>query len=334
MSTENAMSLDQAVEAFMAPEESVQEESSVEEDNSATMEDEASYENDDVDTTEDDSEVDYSEDDSEYDDEDDADEESAEDDDEPDQGEPSKFTVKVDGEEVEVTLEDLKRSYSGQGKIQKGMQEAAEARKQAIQMQQQMAQAAQQITAMYQQVQQQGFMAPPKEPSRELFDSDPIGYMEAKMQYDDQLKAFNEQQGQMTQLQQYEQQQRMAQQQQMLQSEVEALKQKIPELSNPEQAGKFREDLVNTASEFYGFSPQDLSGVTDHRALLVLRDAMMYRKGQKARSKVDEKASKARPVIKPNAKRTADPKRKQVQKSKAQLKKSGSVDDALALMFK
>jgi len=332
MSTENAMSLDQAVEAFMAPEESVQEESSVEEDNSATMEDDASYENDDVDTTEDDSEVDYSEDD--YSDEDDTDEESAEYDDEPDQGEPSKFTVKVDGEEVEVTLEDLKRSYSGQGKIQKGMQEAAEARKQAQQMQEQMAQAAQQIAAMYQQVQQQGFMAPPKEPSRELFDSDPIGYMEAKMQYDDQLKAFNEQQGQMMQLRQYEQQQRMAQQQQMLQSEVEVLKQKIPELSNPEQAGKFREDLVNTASEFYGFSPEDLGNVTDHRALLVLRDAMMYRKSQKARSKVDEKASKARPVIKPNAKRTADPKRKQVQKSKAQLKKSGSVDDALALMFK
>ena len=333
MSTENAMSLDQAVEAFMAPEstdvEPVQEETSVDEDNSATIEDNDT--SSDVDTTEDDSEVDYSE--EEYSDEDDADEESAEYDDEPDQSEPSKFTVKVDGEEVEVTLEDLKRSYSGQGKIQKGMQEAAEIRKQAQQMQQQIAQAANEIASMYQQVQQQGFMAPPQEPSRELFDSDPIGYMEAKMQYDDQLKAFNQQQGQMIQLQQYQQQQQQAQQQHMLQSEVEALKQKIPELSNPEKAGKFREDLVNTASEFYGLSQQDLAGVTDHRALLVLRDAMMWRKSQKGRSKVDEKASKARPVIKPQAKRTADPKRKQVQKSKAQLKKSGSVDDALALMF-
>jgi len=324
MSTENAMSLDQAVEAFMAVEEPVQTEES-----SAIMEDDIAT--NDVETTEDDSDVDYSDD--EESDENDTDEEFAEDNDEPDQSEPSKFTVKVDGEELEVTLEDLKRSFAGQGKIQKGMQAAAEARKQAEAIQQQMAAAAQQLQAMYQQVQQQGFIAPPKEPSRELFDSDPIGYMEAKMQYEDKLKAFNEQQAQMTQLQQQQMQQQQAQQQQMLQSEVEALRQKIPELSNPEKADRFRADLVSTASEYYGYSPEDLSGVTDHRALMVLRDAMMWRKSQKGRSKVDEKAKKARPVIKPQAKRTADPKRVQVQKSKAQLKKSGSVEDALALMF-
>lgn len=331
MGTENAMNLDQAVEAFMAPEEPVQEDNSVEEENSATLDDVGETP---ADVTEDDSEVDNSEYDGSDDDEYDTEDESAEYDDEPEPVEPSKFTVKVDGEELEVTLEDLKRSYSGQGKIQKGMQEAAEARKQAQQMQQQMAQAAQQLTAMYQQVQQQGFVAPPQEPSRELFDSDPIGYMEAKMQYDDQVKAYNEQQGQMIQLQQYQQQQMAMAQQQMLHSEVQKLTEKIPELSNPEMAGKFRNDLINTASEFYGLSADDLAGVTDHRALLVLADAMKWRKSQRGRSKVDEKAKGARPVLKPQARRTADPKRKQVQKSKAQLKKSGSVDDALALMFK
>ena len=80
--------------------------------------------------------------------------------------------------------------------------------------------------------------------------------------------------------------------------------------------------------------PEDLQGVTDHRALMVLADAMRWRKSQANKSKAEQKASKARPVIKPQAKRTADPKRKQVQQSKSKLKKSGSVDDALALMFK
>ena len=329
MSTENAMSLDQAVEAFMAPEEPVQEvsendtiEESPEVDNAPAPEVE----------TEEDSEVEYSE--EEYSDEDDTEEESTEYDDEPDQSEPSTIRVKVDGEEVDVTLDDLKRSYSGQGKIQKGMQEAAEMRKQAQAQAQQVAQAAQAIQAMYQKVQQEGFVKPPEEPSRELFDSDPIGYMEAKMQYDEGMKAFNEQQVQLRQQQAYVQQMQAQEQQARLTQEMEKLTEKIPEFKDPERAGKFKEDLVKTANEFYGYAPEDLQGVTDHRALMVLADAMRWRKSQANKSKAEQKASKARPVIKPQAKRTADPKRKQVQQSKSKLKKTGSVDDALALMFK
>ena len=324
--TTEALNLDQAVDRMFGSDEPVQETSE-----DVTMEEDTSDAPDVSDDTEDDSEVDYSEDDSE---EYATDEESADDyEDEPDYAEPSKITVKVDGEELEVTLEDLKRSYSGQGKIQKGMQEAAEARKQAQQMQEQMNAVAQRLSAMYQQVQETGFVPRPTEPTKELFDSDPIGYMEAKMQYDADVKAYNEQQGQMMQLRQYQQQQMAQANQERLARETEMLAEKIPEFSDPERAGKLREDLVRTASEFYGYSPEDLSGVTDHRALLVLKDAMMWRKSQAKRSQVEQKAQKARPVIKPQAKRTADPKRKQEQQSKSKLKKTGRVEDAISLMF-
>jgi hypothetical protein len=325
--TTEGMNLDQAVEKMFGSDEPVQEVSDQD-----IMEEDTSDAPDVSEDTEDDSEVDYSDDDSE---EYATDEESADDyEDEPDYAEPEKITVKVDGEEISVTLEDLKRSYSGQGKIQKGMQEAAEARKQAQQMQEQMNAVAQRLSAMYQQVQETGFVPRPTEPTRELFDSDPIGYMEAKMQYDADIKAYNEQQGQMMQLRQYQQQQMAQANQARLAQETELLAEKIPEFSDPEKAGKLREDLVKTASEFYGYSPEDLSGVTDHRALLVLKDAMMWRKSQAKKSQIEQKANKARPVIKPQAKRTADPKRKQVQQSKSNLKKSGRIEDALSLMFK
>jgi len=45
------------------------------------------------------------------------------------QEEPTMFTVKVDGEEREVDLEELTRGYSGQKYIQKGMAENAETKK-------------------------------------------------------------------------------------------------------------------------------------------------------------------------------------------------------------
>ena len=69
--------------------------------------------------------------------EEDALEEEAEEGDEEDEAEEAEdagqteelYTVKVDGSEQEVTLEDLKRSYSGQAYIQKGMQETADSQK-------------------------------------------------------------------------------------------------------------------------------------------------------------------------------------------------------------
>lgn len=329
MSTEVGMNLDQAVEAFMAPEESA-ESADLPVDQIMEPEEAPEEEN----TEEVDSEVDSSEeyDEEEYDDEYDANDEFAETEDEPDQVEPSTFRVKVDGEEVDVTLDDLKRSYSGQGKIQIGMQQAAEMRKQAEAQAQQAQQIASEILAMHQQVQQQGFKAPPQEPSRELFDSDPIGYMEAKMQYDADIKEFQTQQQQMSQLQQAQQAQMQQAQAKQLESEMQVLREKIPEFGDPEKAGKLREGLVKTAGDF-GYTPEELAGITDHRALLILNEARKWRQSQAKRSQVEKKASKARPVIKPQAKKTQDPKRKQVQNQKRSLKKTGRVEDALSLIM-
>lgn len=323
MSTEG-MNLDQAVEAFMAPEESAE---------SADLPVDDILETEEENTEEVDSEVDNSEEyEEEYDEEYDTDDESAETEDEPDQVEPSTIRVKVDGEEVDVTLDDLKRSYSGQGKIQKGMQEAANLRKQAEAQTQQAMQLAAELTNMYQQVQQQGFMAPPQEPSRALFDSDPIGYMEAKMQYDEDIKGFQFQQQQIAQMQQLQEQQTHEYQTQKLQAEMQVLREKVPEFSDPEKAGKLREGLVKTAVDF-GYSPEELAGISDHRALLILNEARKWRQSQAKRSQVEKKAGKARPVIKPQAKKTQDPKRKQAQNSKRTLKKTGRVEDALSLIM-
>ncbi|MEK9897028.1 MAG: hypothetical protein VW518_11500, partial [Burkholderiaceae bacterium] len=63
----------------------------------------------------------------------------------PDGPEETFFKVKIDGEESEVTDEELKRGYSGQKYIQQKMREVAEARKQ---VDAQMAQA-QQMEAQY-----------------------------------------------------------------------------------------------------------------------------------------------------------------------------------------
>lgn len=48
------------------------------------------------------------------------------------QEEPSLYTVKVNGQEEQVTLDDLKQGYSGQKYVQQGMQDAAAQKKEAV----------------------------------------------------------------------------------------------------------------------------------------------------------------------------------------------------------
>ena len=94
--------------------------------------------------------------------------------------EPEYYTVKADGKEETVTIDQLKQSYSGQSAINKRFQEVAEARKQIEQKETEISQMSQMLTQMHSQAQQQGFMSPPKLPEPTLAESDPIAYMEQR----------------------------------------------------------------------------------------------------------------------------------------------------------
>ncbi|MGY8791362.1 MAG: hypothetical protein ACKVKR_13960, partial [Pseudomonadales bacterium] len=118
---------------------------------------------------------------------------------EADQVEPNTYSIKVDGENVEVTLDDLKRDYSGQQYIQKGMKQAAEARKQAEEAYNGLNQQREQLNQLMQQVNQQGVMTQPIPPAKELLQSDPLGYIEADATYREDMGKFQAQQQQLDQ---------------------------------------------------------------------------------------------------------------------------------------
>ena len=268
---------------------------------------------------------------SDEDSDDEDDEAEVEDDD--DQEAPEFYTVKVDGEDVQVSLDDLKRGYSGQQYVQKGMQQAAAARKQAEEVYQSLLNERQQVSALYQQIQSGAYVQPPQEPTADMFHDDPIGYMEAKMQFDSQKAEYDKQ---MTELQQITQQQSAAEQEAReayLQQEVEKIRAVIPEFSDAEKATKLHGKMVQAGSNVYGYSPAEINSTLDHRALHVLHDAMKYREILAGKATAEKKAKPAKRVIKPGAKRNSNPTRKAQKDAQARLKRSGSVDDALALIM-
>jgi len=319
-------SIESAVSAMIAPE-------SVENEETDTNEVAEPEETNDTEEANAESEDDSEEsEDSDDDDEDDAEDEE-EDADEANKTEPV-YTIKVDGTEKQVTLSELKRGYSGQQFVQKGMQEAAAQRKQAEEVYAALLNERQQISQLYQQIQGGQIATPPKAPTRELFDSDPIGYMEAKLNYDEQVAQYQQQQAQFQQLSAQQSQAQQVARQAYLQQEVENLKSVIPELANPAHAGKFKDQILQ-AGAAYGYTADEISQVVESRALHVLRDAMKYREIMGGKKKADEKAQSARPKttpIKAGSKKMVKSNKDVLQK-KTNLKRSGSIEDALSLMF-
>lgn len=252
-------------------------------------------------------------------------------DEEPDQ--PT-YTVKVDGKVKQVTLDELRRGYSGQAFIQQGMEQLAEARK-AMQAEYQSLQSErQQIAEVMGKVQSGQGLTMPKPPAKELLDRDPIGYMQAKVAYEEQVAEYQRTMAQYQQIQQQQVQQTEAQHKAYLQQQLQILQQAVPEFADPKKAPAYRDKLLQAGQNYYGFDPQELGAIADARYLNVLNDAMKYREIKAARGEVDQKAQSARPVVKPGVKRNErTSQQKKAREAVTRMRQTGSVDDVAKFLL-
>jgi hypothetical protein len=268
--------------------------------------------------------------------EDDAEEADAEDDEDEESEEtdaqetPTTFSVKVDGKETQVTLDELKRSYSGNAYIQKGMQEAAAVRKEAENLYYTLQNERQQFLATLESVQQQGIMKAPQAPDIRMLDSDPIGYMQEKAKYEIKAQEFQAQQRQL-----HEQAQRQSALQEQarqveLQEQARRLTEAIPEFANPEKAAALKANLVSFASK-YGLSAEEVASTVDARLVQVLYDA--YRYNQLSAVKAQAKKPEPPRNVKPMPRKPAPEKIVRDRQMKA-AKRSGKPEAFIDLLFR
>jgi hypothetical protein len=110
---------------------------------------------------------------------------------------------------------------------------------------------------------------------------------------------------------------------------------KIPEFSKPEQAGPYMTKLT-TAASVYGYTPQEVGAVMDHRAMLVLRDAMLYQEMVGKRKEVKPVPSKTSLLRPSPAKAASSPASKAKKIQEAQLRKAratGKAEDVAATLL-
>mgnify|MGYP003636568939 FL=1 len=325
METTTPVSVESAAEALLTPMESEATEVNETETEVAEVE-ETEVEQESELETDDDAEY------AELEDEDNGEEYEASDEQEADQSGPEMFAIKVDGENVQVTLDDLKRDYSGQQYIQKGMKQAAEQRKQAEDAYNGLNQQREQLNQFMQQLGAQGVLRKPTPPTKDLLSADPLGYIEADATYREEMGAFQAQQQQIGQHDKANKQAQDEARQVHLQSQMSELKKAIPEFGDATKATKMKEKLVKQGiSE--GYSADEISGIVDHRAMKVLHKAMMYDQMVAGNGDVQAKLKKARPLMKAGTKKLPDSAAKKQRQQLSKLKKSGSIHDAAALLF-
>ncbi len=263
-----------------------------------------------------------------YEDSDESEVEQEESEDEPQ--EPQKYRVKAAGEEREVTLDELIKSYQLGTDYTKKSQAVAEERK-AVEAERQRVEEARQLRDQYaerlQIIEQMLNQQPETENLDYLKETDPIGYavkVAELSQREKQLAQVRAEQQRIAEQQRQEQQEKLGT---VIQAEARKLAEALPEYADPQKGESIRRELREFGIKA-GFSEQELANVYDSRAVLTLWKAMQYDKLQSSKPNVTKKVSEAPKVIKAGVSQPRDSQSDELRKLKARAKQSGRVADA------
>ena len=254
-------------------------------------------------------------------------EEQSEEQEEPEEQEQQQtFTVKVDGKEVSVTLDELQKGYSRTQDYTRKTQQIAEVRKQVEQetyaVRAEREQYAQLLGALQAQLQS----SEPQVDLERLYHEDPIEWVRQKevmRERQEKLGAIQSEQQRLSQVAQYEQQRAMEAQ---FASQQEALLAALPDWKDPKKA-KAEKALVIESAKAAGFSDEDLKSVYDHRLVLLLRKAALFDQMVSKRQGIKPVVNNGPRTAKPGAAGRVSTTTESV-RAKQRLAKTGRIDDA------
>jgi len=248
-----------------------------------------------------------------------------------------KYTVKVDGEELEVGIDELKNGYQRQADYTRKSQALAEQRKETEQIQSER-QKLEQERQMYAnglqmlQEQQAGRLQEFENTDWETLKADdPYQYMLKKDEYRDAQERLQNAQQQQVLIQQEQADAANKARAHFVQQEYSRLVQALPEWNDQEST--IKKDIQQYATSV-GFRPEEISQLADHRSVLIIKKAMEY---DKLTTKVapKKKAVKKVPKVQKSGRGNSkeDTAAEAVKEKRARLRKSGKQDDAASIFY-
>ena len=235
---------------------------------------------------------------------------------------PSLHRVKVQGQELEVSLDELKSGYSRDSDYRQKTHALAEERRMLDEQKTSLSQSydgkLKELTDLIGAAESYIGQSS-KEDLQKMYEEDPTQAAKIDFQQRQQRESFNKlkQQAEVAKLQQYNQ---------YLDEQKRLAATKIPEYGDPVKGVTFKNQMKNTLSE-YGFNDQEIGSLADHRFLMVLRDAMEY-KNLKSKPVTNKKVTTAPKVVKSGTPKMEDSRRAAVKQKIGRLRRSGKINDA------
>lgn len=235
---------------------------------------------------------------------------------------PSLHRVKVQGQELEVSLDELKSGYSRDSDYRQKTHALAEERRMLDDQKTSLSRSydgkLKELTDLIGAAESYIGQSS-KEDLQKMYEEDPTQAAKIDFQQRQQRESFNKlkQQAEVAKLQQYNQ---------YLDEQKRLAATKIPEYSDPVKGVTFKNQMKNSLSE-YGFNDQEIGSLADHRFLMVLRDAMEY-KNLKSKPVTNKKVTTAPKVVKSGTPKMEDSRRAAVKQKIGRLRRSGKINDA------
>jgi hypothetical protein len=242
----------------------------------------------------------------------------------------STYKVKVAGQELDVTLDELKNGYSRDADYRRKTEELSydkkqfmsESEKQRQNYSSKLNEANQLLSVAQQQLQTEINSAD----LEKLYEEDPTEA--ARIEH--RLRRKQEKLNQAMEKTQSEQRKQF---EGFLSDQKKQLASKMPEFSDPAKASQLASSMKTTLNN-YGFNDQEISQVYDHRIVMLVNDAMKYRKMQNSKPNLAKKITKPGRVFSSGVKKDKAEINLTKRKEKlSRLKKTGSIKDATSIFL-
>jgi len=238
------------------------------------------------------------------------------------------YPIKLDGEDMEITLDEALQGYQRQSDYTKKTQALAndkkqvEADKEALLRQRDHYK--QTVDKLVSERQTQSTEEPDWD---QLYEADPLQWMKQKEEFRTNKEKSLELQQEQFRLQQEQQQEQQAQMQQFITQQHDVLLDAIPEWKDPQVMAREKSEIKQYAQSI-GYRAEEVNQIYDSRAVLALRT------GMKASGLSGKGAAKLRPIkeairaVTPGSAAQQPRKHTTVSKAKMKLAKSGKMSDA------
>ena len=239
--------------------------------------------------------------------------------------EDSTYKVKVAGQELDVTLDELRNGYSRDADYRQKTEELSYQRKQfQSESEKQRLSYSEKLNELNQRLSTAQVDLNAEINSSELdklYEEDPTEAARVERKLKKKQDALNQSmyQAQAEQKEQFSS---------FLQEQQRKLVSKMPEFSDPAKASNIKANMKSTLNN-YGFNDQEVAQVYDHRIVMLVNDAMKYRSMQNSKPNIAKKITKPSKPFSSGVKQGKNEANLKVRKEKfSRLKKTGSMKAA------